>query len=123
MALSLDESDGGFVLRKTSDDGTVYEMVLSDDDVLTLGQSAPGFRQRILAKHSRESGGQTAVYATKVVQIGLAPDTLSEDVLLTLVAPNGGQTTFAVSPHIARHLAERLPVHASMIENEKMTRQ
>ena len=123
MALTLDETEDGYVLRRIGADGTISEIKLSDEDVLTLGQSAPGFRQSILAKHNRESAGQSAVYATKVVQIGLAPDTLSEDVLLTLIAPNGGQTTFAIPPQIARHMAERLPVHVSMIENEKMTKQ
>jgi hypothetical protein len=119
-SLSLDETKTGYVLRKTDASGSVSELHLSDDDVLTLGQSSPNFRQKILAKRTPASGGVTPVFATNVVQIGLAPDTLGEDILLTLVAPNGSQTTFALPPHIAQHLSERLPTHLASLSESKL---
>ena len=98
-------------------------MALSDEDVLTLGQSSPGLRHKILSKYSRGSAGVTAVFASKVAQVGLAPDTLSEDVLLTLVAPNGVPTTYSLTPEIARILIDRLPHFVSLIETAKMAKQ
>jgi hypothetical protein len=121
--LTLDPDGDDFVLRRVDESGALSEMKLSDDDVLTLGQSSPNLRQRILAKRTPQSGVVSPVFATNVVQVGLAPDTLSEDILLTLVAPDGSQVTFALPPHIARHLSERLPHHASLVESAKMPRQ
>ena len=63
------------------------------------------------------------MFATQVVQIGLAPDTLGEDILLTLVARGGGQTTFALPPQIARILFDRLPPVLAGLGESKLTRQ
>lgn len=90
-------------------------MTLSDDDVLALAQSAPAFRDRILAKLHPAGGEYSAVYATPVVQIGLAPDALGENILLTMVAPSGAQVTFGLPPHIVGHLVERLPAHLAKV--------
>jgi hypothetical protein len=109
--LTLAPSGDNFILRRTTANGRTVGMTLSDDDVLTLAQSAPAFRDRILSKRTPAGGKYSAVYATPVVQIGLAPDALGENILLTLVAPSGAQVTFGLPPHIVGHLVEHLPVH------------
>jgi hypothetical protein len=111
MSLTLDPHDNDFVLRRVDASGASAEIVLSDDDVLSLSQSAQLLRDRILSKRTPVGGTVSAVFATPVVQIGLAPDALEENILLTLVAPSGAQVTFSLPSHIARHLVERLPVH------------
>lgn len=121
--LALDEDDEDFILRRANDDGTSSEIRLSADDVLTLSQSAANLRQRILAKRTPAAGGVTPVFATNVARFGLAPDTLGEDVLLTLIAQNDSQTVFALSPDIARLLAERLPHHIAHVANAKLSKQ
>jgi hypothetical protein len=113
--LTLDPSGDNFILRRTTANGRTVGMTLSDGDVLTLAQSAPVFRDRILSKRNPAGGEYSAVYATPVVQIGLAPDALRENVLLTLVAPSGAQVTFELPPHIVDHLVERLPVHLAKV--------
>jgi hypothetical protein len=109
--LALDPEDDQFLLRRTGPDGRTKSLVLSNEDVLSLAQSAQLLRERILSKRNPAGGEYSAVYATPVVQIGLAPDALGENVLLTLITPSGAQVTFELPPHIVDHLVERLPVH------------
>jgi len=121
--LALDEDGDDYLLRKTDENGTASQMRLSGDDVLTLSQSSARLRQSILAKRTPASGGVTPVFATNVVQVVVAPDTLGEDILLSLVAPDGSQTVFALPPHIARLLVERLPAHLTALGDVKLPRQ
>jgi hypothetical protein len=122
-SLDLQEKDGGYLVTKRGDSGREESIWLSEDDVLTLSQSAAGLRQSILAKRSPESGGVAAVFATIVAQFSVVPDTLSQDVLLTLVGPNGAQTIFAIPPEVAPLLADRLPKVVAEIASAKPTRQ
>jgi hypothetical protein len=122
--LTLDPQGNDFVLRRTTPDGKTRSLVLSDDDVLSLAQSAPLFRGRILSKRNPEGGTLSAVYATPVVQIGLAPDALGENILLTLIAPSDAEVTFELPPHIVGHLVQRLPAHlARALAAKPSTRQ
>jgi hypothetical protein len=121
--LTLDPKGDDFILRHTAADGKTRSLSLSDNDVLSLAQSAPVLRDRILAKRNPAGGGFSAVYATPVVQIGLAPDALGENILLTMVAPSGAQVTFGLPRHIAQHLAERLPDHLAQVQGPQPTRQ
>jgi hypothetical protein len=111
VSIILDHASAGFVLRRIDASGTPAEITLSDEDVLSLAQSAQLLRDRILSKLTPEGGAVSAAYSTPVAQIGLAPDVLGENILLTMVAPSGAQVTFSLPPHIAQILAERVPVH------------
>jgi hypothetical protein len=122
--LTLDPSDDGFVLHRTTSDGKTESLFLSDIDVLSLAQSAPVFRERILAKRNPTGGGVSAVYSTPVVQVGLAPSALGENVLLTMVAPSGAQVSFELPPNIVQILIDRLPAHlAKALAAKPATRQ
>jgi hypothetical protein len=122
-SLDLQQQDDGYLLKKTNKDGTKIEILLSDDDIITLSQSAPNLRQEILSKRHPKSGGVSAVFATVVAKINVSPDTLGEDILLTLVASNDTHTTFALPPEIAKILAERLPPLIGEVESANPTRQ
>jgi hypothetical protein len=110
--LALDPDGDDFVLRRDNPDGTVSELRLSADDVLTLSQSAPLFRERILARRNPATGGVEAVLVTPVAQFRATPDSLGVDILLTLAFANGAQLTYSLSPRVAsllaKHLAEEL---------------
>ena len=116
MAIKLVEEENGFRLVRMNEDGTTSDMMLNDEDVLALSQSASSLRNKILAKRQPKSSGVSAVFATNVSQVQINQDTLSEDVLLTIYAPNGNSTSYAIPPKIASLMVERLPRHISRIE-------
>ena len=119
--LALDPSGDDFVLRRTNPSGKIESLLLSDADVLRLAQSAPLFRERILAKHNPTGAGAVAIYATPVVQVGLAPSSLGENVILTMVAPSGAQVSFDLPPNIVEILMNRLPAHLALAVAAKPT--
>ena len=120
--LDLIEDGGDFRLSVTDETGNTTSVRLTPHQVLTLAQSAPSFRERILAPHNPSGGAVQAVVATPVVQIGLNQDSLGEEILLTLIAPNGARATYAIPLHIAEHLVERLPVRVAELKKSR-TRQ
>lgn len=123
QTLHLDASGENFILRKRSDDGSEQQMILTADEVLTLAQSAPLFRERILSVRAPKAGSATAVFATEVARIALSHETLGESILLTLFAPSGGHVTFSLPRPLAKNLAQRLPEYVSELESRQMTKQ
>ncbi len=107
--LDLDEREQDFILRRTGVDGSVSEMLLSGEDVLSLAQSAQALRERVLSRQDPEGGTVRAVYVTPVTQVGLHLETLAERILLTLVDPLGSQLVFALPHDISEYLIENLP--------------
>jgi hypothetical protein len=121
--LSLDEEGDDFVLAVTGKDGTVSRVRLTEQQMMTLIQSTPAFRERIVLRHNPEGDSVSAVLVTRVSQIGIQPDSLGVDVLLTLVSSTGARLTFALSPQIARILIDRLPGVVEEIDSSKTTKQ
>jgi hypothetical protein len=121
--LTLDEEGEAFVLRHQGADGKETELILTEQDVLNLGNSAAGFAKAILLRRMPGSGGVNTVLATKVARFSADPDSLGEDILLALVTPNGGQMIYAISPSIGRLLRERLDKSIVEIESGGLTRQ
>jgi hypothetical protein len=46
--------------------------------------------------------------------VGLAPSSLGENVILTMVAPCGAQVSFELPPNIVEILINRLPPHLAL---------
>jgi hypothetical protein len=86
---------------------------------MTLGQSAPLFRQRVLSKFYPSAEGISPVFATVTSQIGIHKDALGENILLTLVAPNGASLIYEIAPALAEELAQRIPVHLAEMRSAK----
>jgi hypothetical protein len=108
--LSLDPEGDDFVLRRRAEDGSITSMKLSETDILTLAQSVPNLHLEILKRHDPKGESHLAVSATEVAQVALNQRSLGEAILLTLIAPSGGRSTFAIPEQIAALLVERLPV-------------
>lgn len=121
--LSLDPDGDDFVLTRKAEDGTVTSMKLSETDILTLTQSVPALQQQVLSRHNRNASDYTAVSATQVVQMALNDEALKEAILLTMIGPGGSRATFALPPHIAELLVQRLPVFLARIAAAKPTKQ
>ncbi len=117
--LSLDEEGDDYVLTRTQPDGTTTNIILSPRDVMTLAQSAPLFRERVLSRLYPPGGGASPVFATVAEQVRVAPDALGEAILLTLIAPNGAGVTFEIPAPLAQELAERIPVRLAEMAGAK----
>src|SRR6266478_821743 len=107
--LDLTEDGEDFVLSVTGQDRTVSTVRLTEAQLMTLIQSVPLFRERIVLRHNPESDSASAVLVSHVSQIGLQPDSLGVDILLTLVFPTGARQTFGLSPQLAQILIQHLP--------------
>lgn len=121
--LSLDAEGNGFILRRTNPEGRTVGMRLSAQDVLTLAQSAQALREQVISRHDPEGERVRAVYATPVVQVGIAPEAIGERILLTLIGPSATELTFAIPAHIAQHLVDRLPHFLQQMRSGPSTRQ
>ena len=123
LGLDLKEDGNNFILSVTDVAGTKTEIKLTPEQVLTLSQSAPVFRERILSRYKPSVAGTDVVLATAVAQIGLNEDSLAQDILLTFVAKNGARLTYALPMHIAEHLSERLPLRVAEMKKKNPTKQ
>jgi len=121
--LTLDEEGDSFVLRHQGADGKETELILTEQDVLTLGNSASAFVKAILLRRTPKAGSVKTVLATQVARFSADPDSLGEDILLALVTPNGGQMIYAIPPNIGRLLRDRLDKSIAEIESAGLTRQ
>jgi hypothetical protein len=105
--LELIQQGEEFILRRTTEMGT-SRFILSEDDVLTLAQSAEELRQHIVAKHTPVGAQGHPVVATPAPQAALNYDALHGDILLDLIQPNGRKHHFALPLGTAKALHERL---------------
>ena len=121
--LTLQEDGNDFILSVTDEDGTVSQVRLTEAQMMTLSQSAPAFRERIVLRRSPEGGNVSAVVVTPISQIGVQPDSLGTSVLLTLQSTTQGRMVYALSPQIARLILEHLPASLAEIESAQPTRQ
>jgi hypothetical protein len=113
MALNLEPHGQGFLLTQSD---TGVSMAISDDDILSLAQSLPALRDRVLARYSPKGGSVSAVAMTPVTRIVLNTDAHNTEIHLTLVDRHGARLRFALDADIAGLLAERLPVLVAEID-------
>ncbi|WP_159726639.1 hypothetical protein [Methylosinus sp. Ce-a6] len=106
--LSLDPDGDGFILSRTGDDGVTARIALSAADILALTRSALALRETSLAQRQPASGDVEAVLATPVEKIALHREMLGDNLLLTLLSPDGNRLAFALPSALAAELAERL---------------
>jgi hypothetical protein len=120
--LTLEEDGVNFVLRSANEAGSTNSLTLSADDILTLAQSIPSLRDRVLARRSPAGGSVSAVVMTDVAQIALNTDLHRSEVHLTMIDRHGAQAGYALPPKVARLLADRLPLRVAEIEAAAKTR-
>jgi hypothetical protein len=121
--LDLKEEGDDFILIAADANGVASSIRLSEDQVMGLAQSGPVFREKIALRHSPEGADASAVLVTPVVNLALQPDSLGEDILLTLISSTNGRVTFGLSPKIAQLLADHLPAVITQILSTKFSRQ
>lgn len=106
--LNLDPIGEDFILSRKGDDGVTAKIVLTAADILELTRSALALREKGLAERQPASGEVEAVLATPVESIALHREMLGDNLLLTLVSPDGNRLAFALPSAVAGDLVERL---------------
>jgi hypothetical protein len=119
--LALEARGKDFALVRIDDGGNRSEMLLSEDNVIMLAQSARLIVDQLLAQRSRP--GADPVLLMPVVQVGLNTDLHKSAIHLTMIDHRGNEIGFLLPPEVARPLAERLPVRLAEIEKAKPTKQ
>lgn len=107
--LDVAEENDDFILSATDTGGHVASLRLTEEQMITLCQSAPAIRDRIVLRRSPEGADVSAVVVTPVSHVGIQSDSLKESVLLTLQSETRGRLTFALAPRGARLILEHLP--------------
>jgi hypothetical protein len=106
--LDLVEDGDGFILSVTNAAGKTIPVRLTEDQVITLSQSAPTYLGRILLRRNPSAAGIGAVAVTHVARAEVNQDAIGENILLALVGPNGGRLTYRLSVQTAELLVDAL---------------
>jgi hypothetical protein len=119
--LSLDPVGREFKLTRIDERGQKTEIMLSEDNVLTLAQSAELLRGRILAKYTKEGQAHPPSVVMPVAQIELNADVHYTNIHMTLVQPNGARSPcFGLPSDVAQALVQSLPGWISQLDNNEI---
>jgi hypothetical protein len=102
--ISREPQGENFLLRLKETGSHDIELVLSPQNVLALANTAPSFRQSIMARDYPPG----AVFATPVAQLRAVWDALGENVLLELRFRPDGSVIFELDPALGQRLPEDL---------------
>ncbi len=112
------ELDSGYIVSNDAGD----ELVLSEDDILTLAQSARLLRDQLLARRTRGAKA-TARPAAPVSEVVLNVDLHKTVLYLLMIDPKGVEAGFALPLNVAKQLAEKLPGRVAEIETAEANRE
>ena len=115
-SISLEPKGQDFVLTRTDADGNQESIMLAENDVLTLAQSAQRLKDHILERRTPKGSGVATGILTAVSRVALNVDIHQTEVLLTLFDRHGAQAAFSLPLAVAKPLSERLPVRVLEIE-------
>ena len=123
LGLSLDETEGGFVLRRKNATGTVISIPISREELFGLQETITSWRDRMVSGAKTQSGSVEAIVFQPVAQFELTHEAIGEHLLLTLVAPSGNRRTFGLVPPMAADLAEHIPAYLDQMSADEPRRQ
>lgn len=102
--ISLEPQGDNFLLRLKETGSPDIELVLSPQNVLALANTAPSFRQSIMARDYPPG----AVFATPTAQVRAVWDALGESILLELRFRPDGSVIFELDPALGQKLLKDL---------------
>ena len=117
--LKLMPKGNSYILSRSLPDGTSAEIALSEENVISLAQSARRLMDHILAQHTPKEGSVAPIATTPVAQVVLNTDVHRTEILLTMIAPSGAREAYALPLSVAKPLSERLQVKVAEIETAK----
>lgn len=116
--LQLLHQGNGYVLKKTSGDGTIKELELTTDDVLSIAHSASQWDKLIL---ERLPDGSNPVVATPVDNFGLGHDPYGTEILLEVHRKGKVVEVLSIPIKTALYLAKRLPSYLQEVAAYRKT--
>jgi hypothetical protein len=106
---SFAETDDGFILREKKPDGTVTEIRMTPTGLNALKATIDLWQDRKLLERRVEGGTVEPIIAHQIERIGLIPDALQANVVMTVQTPSGSQMSLSLPLELADWLAAELP--------------
>ena len=113
LGVCLVEADDGFILHSRQAGGESNEIHLSEGEFWGLRGAIAFFAHRILSRRQAPASGLETVIAQSVARAAVLPDAMQESVLLRVTAPAGEELTLQLPPHVAKLIADKIPVTLS----------
>ncbi len=110
LGISLVQDGIGFILHRKQANGDISAINLTEDEFWELRGAIGLMSRRIVAQRQAASAGIKPVIAHPVAQVRVLPDAMRVTVLLTVADPSGDQMTLELPPHVAKHIADEVPV-------------
>jgi hypothetical protein len=123
LGLSLDESEGGFILRRKNAAGVVISIPISREELFGLQETITSWTDRMVSGVKTQSGSVEAIVFQPVAQFELTHEAIGEHLLLTLVAPSGNRRTFGLARRMAADLAAHIPAYLGQMSVDEPRRQ
>jgi hypothetical protein len=125
ITAGLDFTDEGddFLLSVTDEGGQTTKVRLTEQQVLTLSQSAPAWRDRLALRRSPEGGDSSAVVVTPVTGLFCQPDSLGRSVLVAFQSATELRMVYSLSPNGTRLLLREAAQALEQIAGAHPTRQ
>jgi hypothetical protein len=109
----VEDCNDGFVLHDRKANGESNEIHLSEREFWGLRGAIAFFAHRILSRRQAPASGFETVIAQSVARAAVLPDAMQESVLLRVTAPTGEELTLQLPPHVAKLIADQIPVTLS----------
>jgi hypothetical protein len=110
LGISLVQDDTGFILHRKQANGDISAINLTEEEFWELWAAIGLLSRRIVAQRQAASAGIKPMIAHPVVQVRVLPDAMRATVLLTVADPAGDQMILQLPPHVAKHIADEVPV-------------
>jgi hypothetical protein len=115
LGFSIEENDDGYILRQNTE-GKITEMRMTREEFVGLKATIDLWKDRRLSQFRARSSEVHEVLIVPVVKVGLWPDAVGENILLTATTPSA-QVTLSLPLSEARTMAEALPSVLAMVAN------
>jgi hypothetical protein len=108
LGFSFEETDGGYILRHNVD-GRITAMQMRLEEFDGLKATIDLWKDRRLSQFRTRSDEVHAIQVVPVAKVGLWPDAMAANILLTATTPSSAQVTLSIPLSEARTMVEALP--------------
>ena len=109
IGFGLTETDDGLILRHVSSNGETTEIKMSEQEFFSLKATIDLWKDRRMSEFQTRTGSAQPIVVHQVAQVGIWPDAIQENVLLTFETPSGTTVTFSLPMPVAGTLSDALP--------------
>jgi hypothetical protein len=110
LGFSFEESDDGYYILRHNEAGKVIEIRMTPEEFDGLKATINLWQDRRLSGYRVAAAGEVRpIVVHPIAAAVIWPDAVQENVLLTVVAPSGGQMILSVPLAVAADIAHALP--------------